>query len=112
MSLDALHWSLPLVVMQEEIIHIPLWKATIRIEIRGYEEGSRFLVIFRRGSSSGPYRYNRNVYKCIYIVVGDSWFSCVSGCILHGMCFGFWFCELQHLNNCLCTFEDVCVVTP
>lgn len=29
----------------------------LKTEIRGYEEGSRFIVVFRLGSMNGPIRY-------------------------------------------------------
>ncbi|XWS49634.1 hypothetical protein CRYUN_Cryun12cG0020000 [Craigia yunnanensis] len=40
----------------------------LRVEIRGYEEGSRFIVVFRLGSTKGPVRIeNRTIDKTICI---------------------------------------------
>ncbi|BBN04917.1 vacuolar protein sorting-associated protein 13A/C [Marchantia polymorpha subsp. ruderalis] len=60
-KLDGCQWSLPFSVDKETTMHIALRKEdggrrSVRIEIRGYEEGSRFLVMFRLGSARGPYR--------------------------------------------------------
>nr|XP_009413254.1 PREDICTED: uncharacterized protein LOC103994598 isoform X1 [Musa acuminata subsp. malaccensis] len=60
-QLEDTDWSFPLEIVKEESITVVLRKhhggrSFIRAEIRGYEEGSRFLVVFRLGSSYGPLR--------------------------------------------------------
>lgn len=67
-KLDGCQWSLPFSVDKETTMHIALRKEdggrrSVRIEIRGYEEGSRFLVMFRLGSARGPYRYDLPLMK-------------------------------------------------
>ncbi|KAJ7562087.1 hypothetical protein O6H91_03G054700 [Diphasiastrum complanatum] len=58
--LDNTDWSYPLALEKEESIQMSLradgGRQPIRVEIRGHEEGSRFLVVFRCGSVYGPYR--------------------------------------------------------
>ncbi|XP_008465914.2 uncharacterized protein LOC103503494 isoform X1 [Cucumis melo] len=59
--LDDTSWSLPLQIMKEDTIFLVLRRYDgirrfLRMEIRGYEEGSRFIVVFRVGSADGPIR--------------------------------------------------------
>ncbi|KAK6146409.1 hypothetical protein DH2020_020278 [Rehmannia glutinosa] len=54
-------WSFPIQIVKEDTVSLALKKhdATrrfLRTEIRGYEEGSRFIVVFRLGSTNGPIR--------------------------------------------------------
>lgn len=55
-------WSFPVHVMKEDTFSLVLrrqddTRRSLRTEIRGYEEGSRFVVVFRLGSTDGPIRY-------------------------------------------------------
>uniref|UniRef100_A0A7N1A9Q6 Peroxin/Ferlin domain-containing protein n=1 Tax=Kalanchoe fedtschenkoi TaxID=63787 RepID=A0A7N1A9Q6_KALFE len=67
------HWSFPLHIKKEDTINIVLRKHDgtrrfLKAEIRGYEEGSRFIVVFRVGSTKGPFRIeNRTFSKTISI---------------------------------------------
>ncbi|KAL3499805.1 hypothetical protein ACH5RR_038898 [Cinchona calisaya] len=59
--LDDTNWSFPFQVMKEDTIYLVMRKGDgtrrfLRTEIRGYEEGSRFIVVFRFGSQNGPIR--------------------------------------------------------
>uniref|UniRef100_J3N503 PH domain-containing protein n=1 Tax=Oryza brachyantha TaxID=4533 RepID=J3N503_ORYBR len=54
-------WCQPLDIVKEDTIVIAMRKQDgtqkfIKAEIRGYEEGSRFLIVFRLGPSDGPIR--------------------------------------------------------
>uniref|UniRef100_A0A0E0BDW2 PH domain-containing protein n=1 Tax=Oryza glumipatula TaxID=40148 RepID=A0A0E0BDW2_9ORYZ len=54
-------WCQPLDIVKEDTIVIVMRKQDgtqkfIKAEIRGYEEGSRFLIVFRLGPSDGPIR--------------------------------------------------------
>ncbi|KAI3453469.1 hypothetical protein Pfo_010132 [Paulownia fortunei] len=54
-------WSFPIQIVKEDTVSLALKKQDgtrrfLRTEIRGYEEGSRFIVVFRLGSSNGPIR--------------------------------------------------------
>ncbi|KAG8382460.1 hypothetical protein BUALT_Bualt05G0079500 [Buddleja alternifolia] len=54
-------WSFPIQIVKEDTITLVLKKHDgtrryLRTEIRGYEEGSRFIVVFRLGSANGPIR--------------------------------------------------------
>ncbi|GAB2263603.1 hypothetical protein Droror1_Dr00025737 [Drosera rotundifolia] len=66
-------WSIPIVITKEDTISVVLrndsgQRRFLRIEIRGYEEGSRFIVVFRLGSTIGPIRIeNRIIHKVICI---------------------------------------------
>ncbi|KAL6008537.1 hypothetical protein ACLOJK_034050 [Asimina triloba] len=67
--LEDTEWCFPIEIVEEDTITLVLRKNSggrrfLRAEIRGYEEGSRFLVVFRLGSVNGPIRY---VYLCIHI---------------------------------------------
>ncbi|XP_077244890.1 pleckstrin homology (PH) domain-containing protein [Tasmannia lanceolata] len=59
--LEDTEWCFPVEILKEDTITTVLRKHTggrrfLRTEIRGYEEGSRFLIIFRLGSANGPLR--------------------------------------------------------
>ncbi|KAG9142715.1 hypothetical protein Leryth_005471 [Lithospermum erythrorhizon] len=59
--LDDTDWSYPLQIVKEDTISLMLRQSNgswtlLRLEIRGYEEGSRFIVVFRLGSTRGPIR--------------------------------------------------------
>lgn len=55
-------WSFPIEITKEDTIALVLRRQDggsrkfVRTEIRGYEEGSRFIVVFRLGSPFGPMR--------------------------------------------------------
>lgn len=54
-------WSFPIQISKEDTITLVLKKRDglrifLRTEIRGYEEGSRFVVVFRLGSPNGLIR--------------------------------------------------------
>lgn len=55
-------WSSPIQISKEDTISLVLRRCDgsrrfVKTEIRGYEEGSRFIVVFRLGSTTGPIRY-------------------------------------------------------
>ncbi|KAL3817950.1 hypothetical protein ACJIZ3_003855 [Penstemon smallii] len=59
--LDDTDWSYPIQIAKEDTLTLVLKKhggerKFLRTEIRGYEEGSRFIVVFRVGSINGPIR--------------------------------------------------------
>ncbi|XP_028077973.1 LOW QUALITY PROTEIN: uncharacterized protein LOC114279888 [Camellia sinensis] len=72
-QLENTKWSFPVQIMKEGTISLVLRKhdgarRILRAEIRGYEEGSRFIVVFRLGSTNGPIRLeNRTINKTISI---------------------------------------------
>lgn len=54
-------WCQPLEIVKEDTIVIAMRKQDgtmkfVKAEIRGYEEGSRFLIVFRVGPAYGPIR--------------------------------------------------------
>lgn len=60
--MDDTDWSFPIEIVKEDTITLAFKKYDgtrrfLRTEIRGYEEGSRFIVVFRLGSANGPIRY-------------------------------------------------------
>ena len=62
MRLEGSNWSFPIQIVREDTISLVLRMndgtiKLLRTEIRGYEEGSRFIVVFRLGSTDGPIRY-------------------------------------------------------
>ncbi|XP_027361593.1 uncharacterized protein LOC113869468 [Abrus precatorius] len=71
--LQGTHWSFPLQIVREDTISLVLRMNNgtvkfLRTEIRGYEEGSRFVVVFRLGSTDGPIRIeNRTTNKALSI---------------------------------------------
>ncbi|KAK3434687.1 hypothetical protein EUGRSUZ_D02142 [Eucalyptus grandis] len=66
-------WSYPIQITKEDTISLVLRtqagiRKFVKTEIRGYEEGSRFIVVFRLGSAFGPIRMeNRTGDKKISI---------------------------------------------
>lgn len=67
-QLDGSDWSFPFAIENEETMHIIVRhkngaRQAVRVNVRGHEDGSRYLAIFQLGSLSGPYRY-------IYVIVG------------------------------------------
>ncbi|MFS8029949.1 putative vacuolar protein sorting-associated protein [Helianthus anomalus] len=70
---EGTEWSFPVHIEREDTIFVVLNKedgtqSIIRTEIRGYEEGSRFIVVFRRGPKDGPIRIeNRTTNKVVRI---------------------------------------------
>ncbi|OIV92802.1 hypothetical protein TanjilG_00936 [Lupinus angustifolius] len=82
-KLDDTNWSFPLRISREDTISVVLRTHDgtlkfLRTEIRGYEEGSRFIVVFRLGSTDGPMRIeNRTANKVLHIRQSgfgeDSW---------------------------------------
>ncbi|XP_042486677.1 uncharacterized protein LOC122066914 [Macadamia integrifolia] len=72
-QLEDTEWCYPVEIVKEDTICVVLRKHNgarrfVRTEIRGYEEGSRFVVVFRVGSTNGPIRLeNRIVSKTIRI---------------------------------------------
>ncbi|KAK9984845.1 hypothetical protein SO802_034370 [Lithocarpus litseifolius] len=71
--LEDTNWSFPVQIVKEDTIFLVLRgpngdRRFLRTEIRGYEEGSRFIVVFRLGSANGPIRIeNRSRGKTISI---------------------------------------------
>lgn len=71
--LEDTEWSFPVQIVKEDSISLVLRRRDgtrrfLKTEIRGYEEGSRFIVVFRLGSINGPVRIeNRSVSKTISI---------------------------------------------
>ncbi|KAJ4951540.1 hypothetical protein NE237_028372 [Protea cynaroides] len=71
--LEDTEWCFPVEIVKEDTICVVLRKHNgarkfVRTEIRGYEEGSRFVVVFRLGSSKCPIRMeNRIMSKKIRI---------------------------------------------
>ncbi|KAE8055526.1 hypothetical protein FH972_012359 [Carpinus fangiana] len=69
--LDDTNWSFPVQIAKEDTICLVLRghngnRRFLRTEIRGYEEGSRFIVVFRLGPTNGPIRIeNRALGKII-----------------------------------------------
>lgn len=62
MRLEGTNWSYPIQILREDTISLVLRMndgtlTFLRTEIRGYEEGTRFVVVFRLGSTDGPIRY-------------------------------------------------------
>uniref|UniRef100_A0A0E0MAV7 PH domain-containing protein n=1 Tax=Oryza punctata TaxID=4537 RepID=A0A0E0MAV7_ORYPU len=63
-------WCQPLDIVKEDTIVIAMRKQDgtqkfIKAEIRGYEEGSRFLIVFRLGPSDGPIRIENRTSSTI-----------------------------------------------
>ncbi|KAK4844286.1 hypothetical protein QYF36_018501 [Acer negundo] len=71
--LEDTEWSFPVQIMKEDTFSLVLRRHDgsrrfLRTEVRGYEEGSRFIVVFRLGSTNGPIRIeNRTNSKRITI---------------------------------------------
>ncbi|CAK8539544.1 unnamed protein product [Lathyrus sativus] len=81
--LEGANWSYPFQIIREDTISLVLRMNDgtlrfLRTEIRGYEEGTRFVVVFRLGSTDGPIRIeNRTADKALSIRQSgfgeDSW---------------------------------------
>ncbi|XP_057978559.1 uncharacterized protein LOC131164992 isoform X2 [Malania oleifera] len=71
--LEDTGWSFPIHILKEDTVCLVLRKhdgsqTFLRTEIRGYEEGSHFIVVFRVGSTNCPIRIeNRTFSKMIQI---------------------------------------------
>ncbi|XP_031125724.1 uncharacterized protein LOC116028070 isoform X1 [Ipomoea triloba] len=68
--LNDTNWSFPIQIVKEDSIFLVLRKADgtrrfLRVEIRGFEEGSRFIVVFRLGSTNGPIRIENRTSSMI-----------------------------------------------
>ncbi|KAK6251014.1 hypothetical protein SCA6_005019 [Theobroma cacao] len=84
-QLEDTEWSFPVQIVKEDTITLVLrrhdaTRTFLKVEIRGYEEGSRFIVVFRLGSTKGPVRIeNRTTIKTICIRQSgfgeDAWIS-------------------------------------
>lgn len=60
--LEDTEWSYPVKITKEDTFFLVLRRSNgtrkiLRTEVRGFEEGSRFIVVFRCGSTDGPIRY-------------------------------------------------------
>ncbi|CAN1333900.1 Intermembrane lipid transfer protein VPS13 [Linum perenne] len=72
-KLGNTEWSYPVEITKEDTIFVALRGPTgarkvLRMEVRGFEEGSRFIVVFRLGPTNGPIRIeNRTIGKTISI---------------------------------------------
>ncbi|KAK2995313.1 hypothetical protein RJ640_023827 [Escallonia rubra] len=71
--LQDTEWSFPVQIVKEDTISLVVkrhdtTRKVLRTEVRGYEEGSRFIVVFRIGSRHGPVRIeNRTRSKTIRV---------------------------------------------
>ncbi|KAL4278350.1 hypothetical protein GQ457_03G021670 [Hibiscus cannabinus] len=71
--LEDTEWSFPVQIVKEDTIALVLKgndssRTFLKVEIRGYEEGSRFIVVFRLGSTKAHVRIeNRTFDKTICI---------------------------------------------
>ncbi|KAG0604101.1 hypothetical protein M758_10G145000 [Ceratodon purpureus] len=59
--LEGSEWSLPFAIKKEGVMDIVVRHASghrqyVRLDVRGYDDGSRFVAIFQLGSGRGPYR--------------------------------------------------------
>lgn len=59
--LEGSEWSFPFSIDEEEIMNITVrhsdgQRHSVRLDVRGYDSGSRFVAIFQLGSGRGPYR--------------------------------------------------------
>lgn len=66
--LEGSEWSFPFSVDDEEIIdvivcHIDGRRQSVRLDVHGHVDGSRFHGIFQLGSSRGPYRVENRTHK-------------------------------------------------
>ncbi|XP_062073801.1 uncharacterized protein LOC133778015 isoform X2 [Humulus lupulus] len=72
-QLEGTNWSFPVQIIKEDTLFLTLRRRDgsrifLRTEIRGYEEGSRFIIVFRLGSTDGPIRIeNRTKNQTISI---------------------------------------------
>ncbi|XP_031502249.1 uncharacterized protein LOC116265643 [Nymphaea colorata] len=96
--LDDTDWCFPLQIRKEDNITLVLRmdngeRRFVKTEIRGYEEGSRFLVVFRLASINGPIRIeNRAPRKLINVCQ-------------YGLCDATWI-QLQPLSTTRFAWED------
>lgn len=70
-KLEGYEWSYPFAVEKETSIVVPVHKANgerrfIKVDVRGYEEGSRFSIMFRLGSTRGPYRFAQRLHTLCF----------------------------------------------
>ena len=73
--LEDTEWSYPIEITKEDTIFMVLrcengsWRF-LKTEIRGFEEGSRFIVVFRLGSTDGPIRQSCSIliYNIAFIL--------------------------------------------
>lgn len=70
--LEDTNWSFPLQILKEDTISLVMRNSDgtqrfLRTEIRGYEEGSRFIVVFRVGSMNGPIRIENRTRRMMKI---------------------------------------------
>lgn len=66
-QLDDTNWSFPVQIVKEDTVPLVLrrndgTRRLLKMEVRGFEEGSRFIVVFRLGSTRGPIRYLINLF--------------------------------------------------
>ncbi|KAG0557949.1 hypothetical protein KC19_11G167800 [Ceratodon purpureus] len=59
--LDGSEWSFPFAIDREETLdmtvrHFDGRRQSVRLDVHGYDNGSRYMAIFQLGSSRGPYR--------------------------------------------------------
>lgn len=59
--LEGSEWSLLFAIKKEGVMDIVVRHASghrqyVRLDVRGYDDGSRFVAIFQLGSGRGPYR--------------------------------------------------------
>ncbi|CAI0538916.1 unnamed protein product [Linum tenue] len=72
-QLGNTEWSYPLEIAKEDTVFLALREPSgarkfLSMEVRGFEEGSRFIVVFRLGPTNGPIRIeNRTFGKTISI---------------------------------------------
>ncbi|MQL75897.1 hypothetical protein Taro_008256 [Colocasia esculenta] len=64
--MEDTNWSYPVEILKEDKITLMLRDSNgerkfLRLEIRGYEEGSRFLIVLRPGSAHGPIRVENRI---------------------------------------------------
>lgn len=82
-QLDDTNWSFPVQIVKEDTVPLVLrrndgTRRLLKMEVRGFEEGSRFIVVFRLGSTRGPIRIeNRTKRKVIRLrqsgFCNDAW---------------------------------------
>ncbi|XP_060207492.1 uncharacterized protein LOC132635217 [Lycium barbarum] len=69
-QLDDTSWSFPVQIVKEDTVLLVLRRNDgtqrfLKMEIRGFEEGSRFIVVFRLGSTRGPIRIENRTRKMV-----------------------------------------------
>lgn len=72
--LEGSEWSLPFAIEKEGVMDIVVRHASghrqsVRLDVRGYGDGSRFVVVFQLGSGRGPYRYVAFQFLILYTFV-------------------------------------------